>query len=112
METEFGKKYLPCFHPCWFRRDAYGFNKDSCSSTCCWSKKTNEIEKDKGLGRSRGEFSSKIHALVDALGNPIKFIITGAEVNDITQGSNLIEDLNSMIVKNWWKRLSKQVQLQ
>jgi hypothetical protein len=49
---------------------------------------------------------------VDALGNPIKFIITGAEVNDITQGSNLIEDLNSMIVKNWWKRLSKQVQLQ
>lgn len=29
-----------------------------------------------GLGRSKGEFNSKIHATVDALGNPLRFIIT------------------------------------
>ena len=33
-------------------------------------------QKDEGLGRSKGGFSSKIHAKVDALGNPLKFIVT------------------------------------
>lgn len=28
------------------------------------------------LGRSKGGFSTKVHALVDALGNPLKFILT------------------------------------
>jgi transposase len=53
-------------------------------------KKTDVAGQNEGLGRSRGGFSSKIHALVDALGNPINFIITGGEVHDVTQGSNLI----------------------
>src|SRR4051794_32874557 len=54
-------------------------------------KKTDVTGQNEGLGRSRGGFSSKIHALVDALGNPINFIITGGEINDVTQGVNLIE---------------------
>ena len=44
------------------------------------------------LGRSKGGFTSKIHALVDALGNPIKFIITPGQRNDVTQGEGLIAD--------------------
>ncbi len=41
------------------------------------------------LGRSRGGFSCKIHACVDALGNPLRFILTGGQRNDITQASDL-----------------------
>ncbi len=37
------------------------------------------------LGRSKGGFSTKIHAIVDALGNPLKFTLTAGQRNDITQ---------------------------
>src|ERR671914_1364397 len=42
------------------------------------------------LGRSRGGFSTKIHVSVDALGNPLRFILTGGQSHDITQGPPLI----------------------
>ena len=45
------------------------------------------------LGRSRGGHSSKIHVATDALGNAIRFILTGGERNDITQAESLIENL-------------------
>jgi len=34
------------------------------------------------LGRSRGGFSTKIHAVVDALGNPIRFKLSGGQEAD------------------------------
>jgi transposase len=37
--------------------------------------------------------STKIHALVDALGNPLRFILTPGQVNDITQAEELIAEL-------------------
>jgi transposase len=42
------------------------------------------------LGRSRGGFGCKIHAVVDALGLPVKFILTGGQVADITQAIPLM----------------------
>ena len=42
------------------------------------------------LGRSRGGFSTKIHAAVDALGNPLRCILTGGEVAEITQAEALL----------------------
>jgi transposase len=45
------------------------------------------------LGRSRGGYSTKIHLATDALGNAIRFILTGGERNDITQAAQLIENL-------------------
>ena len=45
------------------------------------------------LGRSRGGFSTKIHLATDALGNALRFILTGGERNDITQAESLVEDL-------------------
>ena len=44
-----------------------------------------------GLGRSKGGFTSKIHAAVDALGNPLKFIVTAGQRNDITQANALLD---------------------
>jgi Transposase DDE domain len=45
------------------------------------------------LGRSRGGHSTKIHLATDALGNAIRFILTGGERNDITQVELLLENL-------------------
>jgi len=44
------------------------------------------------LGRSRGGFSTKIHAKVDGLGNPLRFILTGGECHEITQAEALLGD--------------------
>ena len=47
-------------------------------------------QREQSLGRSRGGFSCKIHLLVDALGFPLRFILTGAERHDITQAESLL----------------------
>ena len=44
-----------------------------------------------GLGRSKGGFSTKIHTKVDALGNPLKIIITPGQRSEITQAEELLE---------------------
>ena len=49
-------------------------------------------EGEQSLGRSRGGFSTKIHLATDALGNALRFILTGGERNDITQATQLIEN--------------------
>ncbi|MDE0397248.1 MAG: IS5 family transposase [Candidatus Poribacteria bacterium] len=40
--------------------------------------------------RSRGGFSSKIHLLVDALGFPLQFILTGGEHHDFSLAVSLL----------------------
>lgn len=42
------------------------------------------------LGRSRGGFSTKIHAKVDGLGNPLRFILTSGERHESTQAEALL----------------------
>jgi transposase len=42
------------------------------------------------LGRSRGGFSTKIHVGVDALGNPLRFILTPGQTHDSTQAESLM----------------------
>ena len=37
--------------------------------------------------------TTKIHAVVDAVGNPLRFILTPGQVSDITQAEALIADL-------------------
>ena len=46
---------------------------------------------DEAIGRSRGGPSTKINAVVDALGNPLRFILTGGQVHDSKQSEALIE---------------------
>ncbi len=55
-------------------------------------------QEQEALGRSKGGFTSKIHALVDALGNPIKFILTAGQRNDITQATNLTSNLKETVL--------------
>ncbi len=50
---------------------------------------------EQSLGRSRGGFSTKIHLATDALGNAVRFILTGGERNDITQAELLVKDFSA-----------------
>jgi transposase len=42
------------------------------------------------LGRSRGGFGTKIHAITDALGYPLDFVLTGGQASDIGQAEVLL----------------------
>lgn len=50
-------------------------------------------QESEGLGRSKGGFTSKIHAKVDALGNLLKITITAGQKNDITQADTLLHNV-------------------
>ena len=50
-------------------------------------------QEEQALGRSKGGFSTKIHALVDALGLPIKFILTPGQSSEIKQAPELIKGI-------------------
>ncbi len=43
------------------------------------------------LVRSKGGFSSKMHAACDALGNPVKFFITAGQRSDYIKALDFIE---------------------
>ena len=50
---------------------------------------------DQAIGRSRGGLSTKIHTLVDALGNPIGFDLTGGEARDLVGADALLPDMEA-----------------
>lgn len=49
--------------------------------------------RDHCLGRSRGGLTTKIHALVDAQGRPIKLMLTAGQKSDIASAADLIKEL-------------------
>lgn len=63
---------------------------NSPSAPACSRRKRGQ--EGQALGRSRGGFGTKIHALSDALGNPMRFILTGGEKSDFLQACSLLEN--------------------
>jgi transposase len=51
--------------------------------------------KDQAIGRSKGGLTTKIHALVDALGNPIGFHLTGGQEHDLAGADALLPGLEA-----------------
>ena len=43
------------------------------------------------MGKSRGGLSTKIHAAVDALGNPVRLLLTAGQASEYGQSKALIE---------------------
>ena len=43
------------------------------------------------LGRSRGGFSTKVHVVCDALGNPLAFALTPGQAGDCPEAVPLLE---------------------
>ena len=50
------------------------------------------------LGRSRGGLSTKIHATVDALGNPTGFLLTPGQAHDLKRADVLLKDTPAQVV--------------
>lgn len=50
------------------------------------------------LGRSKGGFSCKVHAICDAHGLPINFILTGGQAAECTQAIPLLTDVDAEAV--------------
>jgi transposase len=48
---------------------------------------------DQAIGRSRGGLSTKIHALVDALGNPLTFRLTAGQTHDLVGADALLPQM-------------------
>tara|TARA_Y100000815_G_C12943581_1_gene350147 strand:- start:57 stop:341 length:285 start_codon:yes stop_codon:yes gene_type:complete len=46
------------------------------------------------IGRSRGGLTTKIHAAVDALGNPVRLLLTAGQASEYGQANALIEGFN------------------
>ena len=70
-----------------FMIDATVVRAHACASG--YQKNGNEAQ---ALGRSKGGFTTKIHALVDRLGNPVKFILTEGSRHDVTQAAELLKE--------------------
>lgn len=49
------------------------------------------MKKKQDIGLSRGGKNTKIHAVVDGLGNPVRLIFTSGEVSDSKQALPLLE---------------------
>ena len=50
------------------------------------------------MGKSRGGLSTKIHAAVDALGNPVRLLLTAGQVSEHTQAEALIDGFSADFV--------------
>ena len=51
-----------------------------------------EKKGSQAIGRSRGGLTTKIHALVDALGNPVELMLTPGQDHDLACAEPLIEN--------------------
>ena len=50
------------------------------------------------MGRSKGGLSTKIHALVDALGNPLRFLLTPGQVHDLAGADALLPEMTANLL--------------
>lgn len=55
-------------------------------------------QSEQGLGRSKGGFSTKVHAKVDALGNPLQFIVTPGQSSESKQAKHLLNNVSNSLV--------------
>jgi len=64
----------------------------------CAAGAANSTAEEEALGRSKGGFGCKIHALCDALGMPVKFILTGGQEAECKQAIPLLENVKASAV--------------
>ena len=70
----------------WFMIDSTVIGANQCAAG--YKKDMNE-----NLGRSRGGLTTKIHALSDALGNPVEFILSPGNDHDVPHAEELVKNL-------------------
>ena len=71
------------------------YHHHSRPSTRRWRKRGQQTQ---AFGHCRGGFTTKLHAVCDALGNPLRFIATGGERHNCTQAQALLEGFHAQAV--------------
>ncbi len=56
---------------------------------------TDKGGENEALGRSRGGLSTKIHMTTDALGRPVRFLLTAGQTNDAKEAERLLEGVQT-----------------
>lgn len=56
---------------------------------------------DKTVGRTRGGLNTKIHAVVDDLGNPVEFLLSAGNDHDSVQAVEVLEKVKSVEAVYW-----------
>ncbi|SFN00894.1 transposase [Nitrosomonas communis] len=56
----------------------------------CAAGATESSAQAEALWATKGGFTTKIHSVIDALGNPLYFILSGGQASDIGQAENLL----------------------
>jgi transposase len=67
-------------------------------SSACTRTRRKEKKRREHIGRSRGGPSTKIHAVVDGLGNPTRIELTEGQVHDVTQAPQMLKEARSRSV--------------
>lgn len=64
--------------------------------TCSSTRRAKKNERDQeAVGKSRGGLTTKIHAAVDSLGNPVRLLLTAGQASEYGQANALIEDFGA-----------------
>src|SRR3982750_3558514 len=66
-----------------------------CARSSARRRRPQKLGEDQAIGRSKGGLTTKIHALVDALGNPTGFHLTGGQEHDLAGADALLPDLEA-----------------
>ncbi|EEQ94323.1 Transposase DDE domain protein [Brucella intermedia LMG 3301] len=72
----------------------YRFHVHPCPTSSRWREAKKGGADAQGLGRSRGGLGTKIHAAVDALGLPVRFVLAPGHRGDVIYGKELLAGLN------------------
>ena len=60
---------------------------------CTKAPTVGEKKEDRAVGRSRGGWTTKLHFVVDRKGKPIKFLLSGGNVNDPDMAIPLLQQV-------------------
>ena len=71
------------------------YRQHHCACPSAQRRRPKKAGEDQAIGRSRGGLSTKIHALVDALGNPVNFFLTGGEAHDLVGADHLLPSMQA-----------------
>lgn len=66
-----------------------------CRGASTGGQDTQDVRQQEVIGRSKGGLSTKIHAMVDALGNPLDFILTPGQACDLEGADAFLPDLQA-----------------
>ena len=80
-------------------------------STCCKAHQASagarKTSGPQAIGITRGGLNTKIHALCDALGNPLRFLLTPGQRHDSKAVPELLDGFKEKLTSSKWAKLNK-----